>query len=175
MATGDAGPSSEEIAFPRRLYLDTQFCFAYLVEEDADHEAADDFALVLKQTSEAKLVECYVSILVVDELMWNLAGVLYDAREGPGSWRSSDRRRAFLSVRSEVATVVQEFLSEAWVLFLRTPQVVGPAVPRLLRTYQLASADLCHLAIARSAGLGIVTNDRDFHDLANPPVPIVGY
>jgi predicted nucleic acid-binding protein len=174
MATSESDPG-EEIAFPRRLYLDTQFCFAYVVERDRDHEAADAFALTLKQTSEANLVECFVSTLVLDELMWRLGGVLYDEREGRGSWAAADKSAAFVSVRSEVAGVIEDFVSEPWVLLVRPHQRTAHIIPRLLRRHELAAADLCHLALAYGAGLALVTNDDDFHGLPNPPVRIVGY
>lgn len=174
MATSETS-SGKEITFPRRLYLDTQFCFAYLVEHDRDHEAADALSLELKQTSEANLVECFVSTLVLDELMWAIGGVLYEATEGQGSWKVADKRQAFCSVRSEVADHIEAFVSEPWVLFLRPPETIPTMITRFLRDHALAPADLCHLTLAYGAGLGIVTNDSDFHRLANSPVPIVRY
>ncbi len=173
--TTDGSSAPQHMRVPRRVYLDTQFCFAYLAEGDPEHESADKYSLVLKQTCEADLVDCYISLLVIDELAWTIAGLTYDQQHGKGAWKKSHRHEAFCSVRSEVATIIDDFLSEPWIQTLGASAGACLAVPALMRNHPLSSADLCHLSVARDAGLAIVTNDGHFQSLSNSPVEIVSY
>lgn len=166
------------MTIPDRLYLDTQFCFAYHVARDPDHERADAFALALKLASAAGLVSCLVSVVALDELAWNLAGVLHDREHAAGAWSGLSgraKRVGFDEMRVSVASVIEDFLAEPWIEALEISGDSYTALPRVMRDFDLRPADLCHLALAWAADCGIVTNDRDFHALTDLPVAIVGY
>ncbi len=174
--TATSSVGDEQVELPSRLYLDTQFCFAYIVDSDRDHQAAEALAVVLKQLATAKLVTCYFSILAVDELAWKLAGFIYDRDNGLHSWRAAaDKASAFRSVKIEVADCIGDFMREPWVSVLRVPDSAYPRVCQFMRQHDLKPADLCHLTLAHAASAGLVSNDADFARLASPPVEIVNY
>jgi predicted nucleic acid-binding protein len=163
---------------PQRLYLDTQFCFAYHVPEDTQHQAAEVMSEGLKVLSQWELVEVYVSILTIDELAWKLGGVLYDRDHGPGAWRQitgRKKRAAFSRLGDDIASIVEDFLSESWIRPLPIEENAYAMLPSVMRGQDLRPADVCHLALAWAAGCGVVTNDRDFHALQDAPVEVVGY
>ncbi|MFW6155749.1 MAG: hypothetical protein ACOC7J_00405, partial [Armatimonadota bacterium] len=76
----------QEASLPKRIYLDSQFCVAYLVANDPDHAAAHELADAMEALSRFGDYFSYVSILTLDEVMWNLAGILHDVDCGPGDW-----------------------------------------------------------------------------------------
>lgn len=75
----------------------------------------------------------------------------------------------------ELASIVEDFLAEPWILPLPIEESAYPMLPTVMRSHDLRPADLCHLALAWSAGCGIVTNDADFHRLDAPPVEVISY
>lgn len=173
--TTDTSSAQQHMRVPRRVYLDTQFCFAYIAENDPEHAKADSYSLLLKQMCEADLVDCYISLLVIDELAWTIAGLTYDQQHGKGAWKKSHRHEAFCSVRSEVATIIDDFLSEPWIQTVGASAGACLAVPALMRSQPLCSMDLCHLSVAGDERLAIITNDKHFHSLSNSPVKVVRY
>lgn len=165
---------------PRRVYLDTQFVFAYLVEDDYDHRAAEAEADGLKQLSRAQLVQAFISLLVLDELAWKLAGVLYDgAQRKRGAWKAlsaKEKRRAYRRHCPDIADVVDEFLREPWIRVTHIGQQECRGFVHVLRQYRLCPADACHLACATHRRMGaIMSNDSDFRDLESAPVEILLY
>jgi len=175
-ATNSVG--SETVELPPRLYLDTQFCFAYIVESDRDHEHAAEFALVLKQLAATKLITCYFSVLAVDELAWKLGGFIYDRDNGQASWhalRPTEKTAGFLSVKTEVADCISSFMDEPWISVLRVSDAAYARICTFMRAHDLRPADLCHLTLAHAADAGLLSNDGDFRRLASSPVEIVNY
>jgi predicted nucleic acid-binding protein len=171
-----AGPIRQ---LPRRLYLDTQFVFAYLVEDDRDHRAATEEAERLKLLC-PRYVEVFVSVLVVDELAWKLAALIYDGeKQRAGAWRSltnQQRKQEYRGLCPKVAAVIERFLNEPWVRVIAVGDAQCRAVPDTIRQYRLCPADACHLACATHGGLGgILTNDADFRNLRDPPVEVIRY
>lgn len=169
---------TESVELPPRLYLDTQFCFAYIVESDRDHQPAEEFALVLKQLAAAKLITCYFSVLAVEELAWTLGGFIYDRDHGYGSWRKlspAQKTAGFRSVKTEVAECISSFMNEPWVSTLRVSDSAYPRICTFMRQHDLKPADLCHLTLAHAADAGLLSNDGDFGRLATSPVEIINY
>ena len=164
---------------PRRLYLDTQFMFAYLVPTDEDHAAAETVARAIRELWDAGLVRAYVSVLVLDELTWSLAGVLNDGDCGPGSWRRSphtEKSHEFSARRASIAGYVRSLLSEPWLSIAPLGKAEALLLPDLLTRYDLRPRDTCHLACAIHNNIGaILTNDSDFHRLSDLPVGILSY
>ncbi len=173
--TATSSVGDEQVELPSRLYLDTRFCFAYIVDSDRDHQAAEALAVVLKQLATAKSVTCYSSILAVDELAWKLGGFIYDRDNGQNSWRGANKAAAFGSVKSEVADLISDFMAEPWISVLRVSDSAYTRVCAFMRQHDLKPADLCHLTLAHAASAGLVSNDADFARLASPPVEIVNY
>jgi len=158
------------------LYLDTQFVFAYLVDSDPDHEAAARTADDLSIVHEAGRISAFISVMVLDEVAWKLAGALYDARHGRGSWVRSNRHEAFAGVRELVADAIDALLEAPWLHIAPADEDVSSVYASFMRRYHLLPADLAHLAVAHASGMdAIVTHDADFHDLRNAPVRIVRY
>ena len=165
-------------SLPERVYLDSQFCVAYLASNDPDHAAAHELADTIETLSEFGDYCCYVSILTLDEVMWNFAGILYDVHHAPGQWREitgRKKRAAFMDISDDLASIVEDFLSETWIRPLPIEENAYAMLPAVMRAHDLRPADLCHLALAWASGCGIVTNDRDFHTVEDAPVEIVGY
>ncbi len=158
------------------LYLDTQFAFAYLVPEDPDHEAARALAgRLAEKWAEGKAV-AIISIMTVSELAWSLAGAMYDRRFGPGAWRTTDRSHSFSRLRADVAKVINTFIDEDCLILAGAPGSAVKAFAAEMTSRELAPADLSHLVIACASGAdALVTNDRHFHRLRQPPVEIIGY
>lgn len=176
MTDTNSGGDFQEI--PGRLYLDTQFCFAYHVIEDTQHDAACITADGLKALSQDSLVECFVSLLTLDELAWKLAGVYYDRDHGRGQWQQITGRKkrvAFTGITGDIASIIEDFLGEPWIRPLPIEEKAYAMLPTVMRAHDLRPADLCHLALAWAAGCGIITNDRDFHALDGVPVEVVPY
>ncbi|MFP4250617.1 MAG: type II toxin-antitoxin system VapC family toxin [Armatimonadota bacterium] len=169
---------SREASLPKRIYLDSQFCVAYLVANDPDHAAAHELADAMEALSRFGDYFSYVSILTLDEVMWNLAGILHDVDCGPGDWcqiTGRKKRTAFIGMTEQLASIVEDFLSESWIKPLPIEEAAYAMLPAVMRGNDLRPADLCHLAPAWASGCGIITNDRDFHSLEEAPVEVVGY
>jgi len=174
MRTDAAGGDLPDL--PRTLYLDTQFLFAYMVRTDEDHVAAEKMADSFRELNAIAVTSCFVSILVLDELAWALAGPLYMREHGDVAWRRAGRREAFLSVREEVAAALADLLDEGWISLVSADAACAEAYPEFLGLYPLSPADSAHMAIAVTTGLdGIVTNDHHFHQLEDCPLEVVGY
>ncbi|MGI5819250.1 MAG: PIN domain-containing protein [Armatimonadota bacterium] len=165
----------QSLELPEQLYLDTQFCFAYLVESDPDHEAAADLSIVLKQLCATNLATCHFSILALEELAWTVGGFLFDRDNGQGAWRRASKARAFHSVKDETAHVIRDFMAEEWISVLAVRDTVYSKACGWLLKYDLKPADLCHMVLASTVNAGIVSNDGDFHRIARPPVEVIGY
>ena len=172
---GTSNTQDSTIELPRRLYLDTQFCFAYLVDSDPDHQAAADFSIVLKQLSSANLVTCYFSILTLDELAWKLGALVFERDRGQGAWRKADKARAFAAVRNEVADTIRDFIQEPWISVLRVHDRAYTLACSWMRTHNLKPADLCHMVLASTVGAAIVSNDGDFRRIRSAPVEVITY
>lgn len=171
-----ASDASQRAALPRRIYLDTQFVFAYLVDSDPDHGAAVRLANDLHIVHQAGSISAFISALVLDELAWKLAGSLYDTRHGRRAWFGAVRDEAFASVRDLVADAIEALLEIPWLRVTTADEEVCSVYASFLRRYPLLPADLAHLAIACSNGMdAIVTHDAHFLALADSPVPIVSY
>ncbi len=155
-----------------------RICVAYLAANDPDHAAAYELADVLADLSEFGEHCCYVSILTLEEVMWTVSGILSDQKHGVGEWRQitgRKKRRAFVEMTGELAAIIEGFLSESWLSPLPIDESTYTMLPTVMRGHDLRPVDICHLALARAAGCGIVTNDRDFHGLEDAPVEIVTY
>jgi predicted nucleic acid-binding protein len=163
------------LEIPKRVYLDTQFCFAYLVATDRDHQAAADFSIVLKQLSAANQLTCYFSILTLDELAWKLGAFIYDRDNGQGAWRGASKTAAFRYVKGEAADLIRDFIAEDWITVLRVRDSAYSTACAWLHKYDLRPADLCHMVLASNVNAGVVSNDRDFAAIPEPPVDIVRY
>ena len=164
---------------PDRLYLDTQFAVAYLVAEDRDHEAALLFGDRLERVARDGLTAVFISLLLLNELAWALAGFLHDRAEGPGAWRRighTEKRRSYLGRRVEVAEILRSFAEELWITPVPHEKKVIQQFLLLLPQQPLCPADICHLAeaVTNHAG-GIVTSDTDFQDVAGLPMAVVRY
>lgn len=161
---------------PRSVYLDTQFVYAYIVQSDADHEVAGEFAETMQRLSDAGLLSCYISIIVLDELAWSLAGPVCDSQMGEGTWQRSNRQEAFVAVREEVAALLRGLMEEGWLKVCQVDADTVEEYPDALIQYPLAPADAAHMAVAIANDLGgIVTNDYHFHDLDDCPLDVIGY
>jgi len=165
---------------PTSVYLDTQFVFAYLVAQDEDHADAAAVAGRIQALAAAGFARAFLSVIVLDELAWKLGGVLHDRDTGsPRAWRQlSDRRKEqeYRRRGTEIAEWLQRLLRQPWISVLAADEQVCRRVPELIREYGLRPADACHLACAARHGVqAILTNDRHFTDLADPPVQVVTY
>ncbi|MBD3292520.1 MAG: PIN domain-containing protein, partial [Armatimonadia bacterium] len=104
--------------------------------------------------------------------------ILYDRDHGLGAWRQitgRKKRAAFIGMTDDLASIVEDFLSETWIRPLPTEENAFAMLPTMMRAHDLRPADLSHLALAWVSACGIVTNDRDFHAVEDAPVEIVGY
>jgi predicted nucleic acid-binding protein len=158
------------------IYLDTQFAYAYLVADDPDHAAACLAARRLAEHFAQGTAGAIVSIMTVSELAWSLARLIYDRRWGSGAWQRTDRNHSFGRIRNQVAAHIQTLLSEEWITVAGSPASAVTAFPEALCSWKLSPADLSHLLIARAAGAdAILTNDRHFCQLENPPIEVIRY
>lgn len=174
--TSDLPPGPTVLDIPRTLYLDTQFIFAYMVPTDEDYEAASTFIADLREFVEARLAECFISILVLDELAWALSGPLYLQEHCGDGGPTTPRREAFQRVRQQVASALADLLDEDWIEVIGADAHCGEAYPQVLAQHALAPADCAHLTIALANGIeAIVTNDRHFHELEDCPLEVIGY
>lgn len=169
-APDDGGP------LPRRVYLDTQFLFAYFVDGDRDHEAAVTTAEGLRVVHGAGHITAFVSVLVLNELAWKLAGAFFDREHGEGAWNRSDKQRANESVRAQVAEAIQGLIRLPWLRIASADEEACSMFPVFMHRYPLCPADLAHLVVASTSGMdAIMTHDKHFHALEDGPVPIVAY
>ncbi|HCA47738.1 MAG TPA: hypothetical protein DEP45_10415 [Armatimonadetes bacterium] len=161
---------------PKRIYLDTQFLFAYLVDTDRDHSDAVRTAKELRVVHRAGLASGFASALVLSELAWQLAGSFFDMTHGKGAWHRSDKPRAHETVRSEVARSIGLLLREPWLRIASADEEACSMYPVFMHRFPLCSADQAHLVIAATSGMdAILTHDRHFQSLEDSPVPIVSY
>jgi predicted nucleic acid-binding protein len=164
---------------PGSVYLDTQFVLAYLVPEDRDHHNALSAVELLRPLADRHSVKAFLSLIVLDELAWKLAGVLYDRDAGARAWRGlSDQQKgeAYRERRAEVAGWLRGLLAEGWVWALSADERVCHALPDIIERHGLRPADACHLACTVRHGVGaIITNDQDFVGLADAPVEVRPY
>lgn len=174
--TSDVTNVEEDALLPKRLYLDTQFVFAYLVDTDLDHADALRTARELRIVNRAGLTTAFLSMLVLNELAWQLAATFFDAEHGEGAWYRSDRQRAHESVRKEVAETIDSLLREQWLHIASADEESCSKYASFMRHFPLRPADLAHLVIADSSGMdAILTHDSDFHALEDSPVRILSY
>jgi|LSQX01.2.fsa_nt_gb predicted nucleic acid-binding protein len=172
MSSVDDGGGS----LPRRVYLDTQFVYAYLVEGDTDHEAAATMVERLRVLADAGRITSFVSVLVLSELAWRLAGTFFDIEHGKGAWYRSDSHRAHESVREKVAGVIEALVRQPWLRIASADEEACSMYPVFMHRFELCSADQAHLVIAATSGMdAILTHDRHFQSLEDSPVPIVSY
>ncbi|MBM3498647.1 MAG: type II toxin-antitoxin system VapC family toxin [Armatimonadetes bacterium] len=165
---------------PTSVYLDTQFLFAYLVEEDEDHVAAAALGRRLEALAEGGHVRVFHSAIVLNELAWKLAGVLHDRDAGQGqTWRRlSDRGKgdAYRQCCAEVAVWLQRLLEQPWLSVLSADEEVCRELPVITAERGLRPADACHVACAARHGVqAIVTNDRHFTALTDLPLEVLTY
>ncbi len=165
---------------PKSVYLDTQFAFAYLVAEDQDHRDATAVAQQMKALVRAGSARAFVSVLVLDELAWKLGGVLHDRDPGNApAWRQlsdSNKGSEYRRRRAEIAGWLRRLLLEPWISVLPADAEVCHRACDAIEEYGLRPADACHLACAVRHGVqAVLTNDRHFADLAEPPLQIVTY
>ncbi|MEA3403132.1 MAG: type II toxin-antitoxin system VapC family toxin [Armatimonadota bacterium] len=171
---GDSRSAAAEL--PRRVYLDTQFVFAYLVDSDPDHADAVRTVKAFRVVHRAGILTGFISVIVLDEVAWRVAGALYDTEHGAGAWRQTDRDEAFVRVRKEVAQAIESLLREPWLRIATADEEVCSVYASFMRRFALRPADLAHLAIAHASGMdAILTHDSDFHSLANSPVQVISY
>jgi predicted nucleic acid-binding protein len=173
-------PSPPTQTLPSTLYLDTQFLFAYLVADDADHEAAAIIGRRLEALVEGGFARAYLSITVLDELAWKLSGVVYDdENDAAGAWRQlsqPEQRRAYRVHATTVGVLLLLLLEQPWISVLPVDEEVCDRLPLTLTEHRLPPADACHLTCAaRHRVRGILTNDRRFAELTDSPVEIVTY
>jgi len=164
---------------PGSVYLDTQFVLAYLVPEDRDHLSAMSAVELLQPLADRHSINVFISVMVLDELAWKLAGVLHDRDAGARAWRAlSDRQKgeAHRERRAEVAKWLRGLLAEGWISALSADGRVCHTLPDIIERHGLRPADASHLACAVRHGVGaILTNDQHFLELTDAPVEVRTY
>lgn len=174
--TSGASDAGTDQRLPERLYLDTQFVFAYVVDTDPDHDDAVRTARELRIVNRAGIATSFVSMLVLNEAAWKLAGTFFDMEHGEGAWHRSDKQRAHESVRAQVAETIANLLREPWLRIASANEESCSMFPVFMHRYPLCPADLAHLVVASTSGMdAIMTHDKHFHALEDSPVPIVAY
>ncbi len=167
-------------AWPRHVFLDTNFVVNLAFEPGESHtEALRLFRRLLLSAHQGE-VHLHLSPLVLDEVWWKLAEVLYDEHHGDQAWRRLRwaRRKAALEEYRREITETTALLLRPGLLTVESVTAVDAAQALLYATHtaepHLAPRDALHLAVMKRLGIeGIVTNDPDFVDA--PGIVVIPY
>ncbi|MBM3473402.1 MAG: type II toxin-antitoxin system VapC family toxin [Armatimonadetes bacterium] len=155
--------------WPPRIFLDTNFIVNVVFQPGELHAPALTLLQRLLYSARLGDVQLYLSPLVLDEVWWKLAEVLYDEAHGPQASRRQrwGRRKAALEeFGQEIRDTTALLLGQAWVTLVDvSPRDVDLALRYATHSEEphLAPRDAFHLAVMKRLGIeAIVTNDPDF-------------
>jgi len=161
------------LTFPTQVYPDTNFLISFYVPKHQWHSSASTLLTELV----SQKVEILVSLLAVDEALYQLLIITYEDQNGKGSWRRDKPWETDPSIFARLQPELDLFVNRLRQLpRLRIIDIPAPASDLLddllgnIASYSLAPRDALHLAILKALGFSmILTNDRDFervHDLS---------
>ena len=156
-------------AVPDKVFLDTNFIIAVRIPTERYHKAATVMFKKLLAAASVGSVALYTSTMVLNEVWFILAKILYEDGDRSGSWSDKlTRKRAFQQYRNELAEVTG-LLSNNDVITIA--DVTSHDVPKALnavtdQSHNFEPCDAFHVAvISRLSIQAIATGDRDFQDL----------
>lgn len=160
---------ARRMPLPEQVFLDTNLIVDVVVETNKHHRSASDLFAQLVRAAHVGAATVYTSPLVLDEVWWKLAQVLYEGDHGEGAWRKVGRKKRKLVLRQyagELTNTTQLILSHG---VIQVAPVVASDVPRALRHVlgeelpHLDPRDAFHLAVMERLEIqAIATGDPDF-------------
>lgn len=167
------------LTFPRQVYPDANFLISFYVPNHKWHSKA---SILLAELTSQK-VEIHLSLLAVDEALFQLLILTYEDQKGAGSWHRDRPMETDPSICARLHPELDLFVRRLWQLpNLRLIDIPTPAfdiLDDLLRSialYSLAPRDAFHLAILKAVGLSmIVTNDSDFERVHDLPIYVLHF
>jgi len=121
-------------------------------------------------------VEIDVSLLALDEALYQLLRINYEDQNGAGSWRRDNPLRSNPNIctqfHPELELFVNRLIQLPNVCLIDIPTQSAELLDDLLKciaAYSLAPRDAFHLAVLKAIGLTmILTNDSDFDRVQDP-------
>jgi len=159
---------------PKDVYLDTNFVIHFTLKpsksKKKDYLLHRNAERLIKRLT-AKRINIYISLLVLDEMWFNLTGYFYDLDNGVGSWRNEKNKGVIckqFSSKLESATKDLFDIPRLKLIPTKDPKTIADNALDNIKNYSLASADALHVSIAQSVDVScIITNDKDFKQVGS--------
>jgi predicted nucleic acid-binding protein len=168
-----------KLSFPRQVYSDANFLISFYVTNHQWHRRA---SILLAELTIQK-VEIHLSLLTIDEALFQLLILTYEDQNGAGSWQGNETLKRDPNICARLQPELDSFVKRLWKLpYIRLIDGPSPAFDivddslRNIASYSLAPRDAFHLAILKAAGLSmILTNDSDFDRVHDLPIYVLHF
>ena len=157
------------LSVPDSVYLDANLLVDFMASSAAHNASAALVFRALLNGAVSGQVKLYISPLVIDELWWALARVLYDDAHGQGAFRQltdKGKKTAVFSIYASDLAASTSLLTQQSLIKITevTPPDIPVALGRMTQaTDNLRPRDAFHFAVISRLGIaGIVSNDGDF-------------
>jgi len=167
---------------PKDVYLDTNFVFSFVVKPSKSKK--DDYQLhrnaerLIKRLV-AKKININISLLVLNEIWFILAGYFYDLANGKGAWESEANKGSICKKFSSKLKIATEKLFKIPRLKLiptKNHEKIAKDALNNIKNYSLLPADALHISIAQSEKIPcIITNDKHFRQIHDPNLIIITF
>ncbi len=171
----------DQVTCPPQVYPDSNFLISFYAPKHPWHNNA--VSLLIELTSQK--VEIHVSLLAMDEALYQLLIIFYEAQHGKASWergksgtlkKEPDVCSRFHSELSAFVTALQGLKNVRFIDISTPCQNILDDLMMNISSYSLAPRDACHLAILNSLGLKmIITNDSDFERVHDLPIYVLHF
>ena len=167
------------MTFPKQVYCDANFLVSFYEPNHQRHKKAS--ALLIELTRQK--VEIHLSVLAIDEALYQLLILTYEDKNGTGSWRRNKPLDNDPNVCKQFYPELDTFVRSLWKLpSLRLIDGPTPAFDivedslRNIASYSLSPRDAFHLAILKAIGVRmILTNDSDFERVHDLPIYVLHF
>lgn len=171
--------SPNTLSFPPRVYPDTNFLISFYIP---NHQWFKNATTLLAELTIQK-VEIVLSLLTIDEALYQLLKLKYEDQNGKGSWIKNQPLKTDTQVCARLHSELDLFIKSLW----KIPNIslldqarksfdIVDDVLRNIASYSLGPRDAFHLSILMAEGLDmILTNDNDFDRVLNPAIQVVHF